>query len=84
MIFVTIVNSPEGKFEETVRALKRLVVPEGVKIREFLGLFGQPDSIIIFETSDERTAVDFVCHLASYVNCKTQMALPIDEFKWTK
>ena len=84
MLFVTIVNAPEGKFEETVRALKRLVIPDGVKIREFLGVFGQPDAIIIFETSDERTAVDFVCHLATYMNCKTQMALPIDEFKWTK
>ncbi|KYK30602.1 MAG: hypothetical protein AYK23_01005 [Candidatus Proteinoplasmatales archaeon SG8-5] len=84
MLFVTIVNSPEGKFEETVRALKRLKVPKGIKIREFIGLFGEPDAILIFETENEHTAVDFVCHLSSYVNCKTQMALSIDEFKWTK
>ena len=84
MLFVTIVNAAEGKFEETVRALKRMKIPEGVKVREFVGLFGSPDAIIIFETADEKTAVDFVCHLSSYVSCKTQMALPIDEFKWTR
>ena len=84
MLFVTIVNAPEGKFEETVRALKRLKVTDGVKVREFVGLFGAPDAIIIFETANEKAAVDFVSHLASYVNCKTQLALPIDEFKWTK
>ena len=84
MLFVTIVNSAEGKFEETVRALKRMQIPDGIKVREFVGLFGEPDAIIIFETESEKTAVDFVCHLASYVNCKTQMALPIDEFKWTR
>jgi uncharacterized protein with GYD domain len=84
MLFVSIVNAPEGKFEETVRALKRLKIPEGIKLREFVGLFGEPDAILIFETEDQNKATDFVCELASYVNCKTQLALPIDEFKWTK
>jgi uncharacterized protein with GYD domain len=84
MLFVTIVKSPEGKFEETVRALKRLKIPKDIKVREFIGLFGEPDAIIIFETKSEKTAVDFVCSLASNVNCKTHMALPISEFKWTK
>lgn len=84
MLFVSIVNSHPGKFEETVRALKRLQVPENIKIREFVGLFGEPDAVIIFEAGDETSAVDFVCHLAASVDCKTQMALPIDEFRWTK
>jgi len=84
MLFVSIVKAGEGKFEETVRALKRLKIPKNVKVREFIGLFGEPDAIIIFETTDEKTAVDFACHLASYVNCKTHMALPIDDFKWTR
>lgn len=84
MLLVTTIKAKEGQFEETIRALKRLKVPEGVKIREFLGLFGEPDAIIIFEANNEKTAVEFVCLIASSVNCKTSMALPIDEFKWTK
>ncbi len=84
MLFVTIVHSHPGKFEETVRALKRLKIPEDIKIREFLGLFGDPDAIIIFEAGDEKIAVDFVCRLAASVDCKTLMAVPIDEFRWTK
>ena len=84
MLFVSTIHANEGKFEDTIRALKRLKIPEGVKVREFLGLFGEPDAIIIFETQDEKQAVEFVCMIASSVTCKTSMALPIDEFKWTK
>jgi uncharacterized protein with GYD domain len=84
MLFVTTIHAADGKFEDAIRALKRLKVPEGVKIREFLGLFGDPDAIIVFETKDEKQAVDFVCLIASSVMCKTSLALPIDEFKWTK
>ena len=84
MLFVTMIHSLPGKFEETVRSLKRLKVPGDIKIREFLGLFGDPDAIIIFEAEDEKVAVEFVSHLAAYVPCKTSLALPIEEFKWTR
>jgi uncharacterized protein with GYD domain len=84
MLFVTTIESGEGKFEDTIRALKRLKIPEGIKVREFLGMFGEPDAILIFETSDEKHAVDFVCMIAQSVKCKTSLALPIDEFRWTK
>ena len=81
---VTTITAMDGKFEDTIRALKRLKVPEGIKIREFLGLFGEPDALIVFEAEDEKCAVEFVCLIASQVMCKTSLALPIDEFKWTK
>ena len=84
MLFVTTIESGEGKFEDTIRALKRLKIPEGIEVREFLGLFGEPDAILIFETSDEAHAVDFVCMINQSVKCKTSLALPIDEFRWTK
>ncbi|MDD4307885.1 MAG: hypothetical protein PHU53_03650 [Thermoplasmata archaeon] len=84
MLLVTTITAMDGKFEETIRALKRLKVPEGIKVREFLGLFGEPDAMIIFEASDEKKAVEFVCLLGSQVMCKTSLAFPIDEFKWTK
>ena len=84
MLFVTTIESGEGKFEDTIRALKRLKIPEGIVVREFLGLFGEPDAILIFETADEKHAVDFVCTINQSVKCKTSLALPIDEFRWTK
>ena len=84
MLFVTTIQANDGKFEDTIRALKRMKIPDGVKVREFLGLFGDPDALIVFETQDEKHAVDFVCLIASSVMCKTSLALPIDEFKWTK
>ncbi|MCK4266644.1 MAG: hypothetical protein KAX31_05140 [Thermoplasmata archaeon] len=84
MLFVTIVNAPSGKYEETVRALKRLKIPENIVVKEFLGLFGEPDALIVFEAPDESAAVNFIGTLASYVNCKTHLALPIEEFRWTR
>jgi hypothetical protein len=48
MLLVTTIQAKEGRFEDTIRALKRLKIPEGIKIREFLGLFGETDAIIIF------------------------------------
>ena len=78
------IQSMPGKYEETVRALKRLKIPEDIKIREFLGLFGEPDAMIVFEAENETAAVDFVSHLAGYVTCKTSLAHPIDEFTWTR
>lgn len=84
MLFVTTIHAADGKFEDAIRALKRLKIPDGVKVREFLGLFGDPDAIIVYETQNEKQAVDFVCLIASCVMCKTSLALPIDEFKWTK
>ena len=84
MLFVTTIESSEGKFEDNIRALKRLKIPEEIKIREFLGLFGEPDAIIIFEASDEKHALDFVCLIAQSVKSKTSLAMPIDEFRWTQ
>ena len=77
------INSLPGKYEETVRSLKRLKVPDDIHIREFIGLFGEPDVMIIFEADDEMAAVHFVSQLAVYVPCTTSLALPIEDFKWT-
>ena len=84
MLFVTIVHSHPGTFEETVRALKRLKIPEDIKIREFLGLFGDPDAIIIFEASDEATAVEFVGQYAEWFKTETAVAFPVEGYKWTR
>jgi len=84
MIFVTMIETTPGSYEESLRAVKRLKIPENIKIREFLGLFGGVDVIIIFEADDEKAAVDFISHIACYVQCKTSFAVPIDEFTWTR
>jgi hypothetical protein len=78
------ITAQPGKFEDCVRSLKRFKIPEGIVVREFLGLFGEPDAMIVFEAESESIAVEFVSHLACYVDCRTSLALPIDEFKWTR
>ena len=78
------IETTPGTYEESLRAMKRLKVPENIKIREFLGLFGGVDVIIIFEAEDQKDAVDFISHIACYVECQTSFAVPIDEFTWTR
>ena len=51
MLFVTMIKSLPGTFEESLRAMRRLKIPENIQIREFSGLFGDIDAIISKESA---------------------------------
>ena len=40
MFFVTLLKSLPGKYTEAIRLFKNPKIPEGVRILNFLGLFG--------------------------------------------
>ncbi|MEO0183125.1 MAG: hypothetical protein ABIL40_06590, partial [candidate division WOR-3 bacterium] len=48
MTFITTLDVIPGRADEMLKAVKELKIPEGIKIREFLSLFGKPDYILIF------------------------------------
>jgi hypothetical protein len=83
MIFVAHITAMPGRYEEMVRLLKHIRVPKEVNIKLFLGLFGKPDAIIVFETEDEGMAAEFVGQFSSIAECATSLAVPIEELKWT-
>lgn len=83
MLFVTTLKVIPGKYEEATRSIRRPKIPKDVKIREFLGLFGKPDVIIIFEATNEKVAADFTVQFGRFAELITSLALPIEEFKWT-
>jgi len=83
MLFVTTLKFLPGKYEEGTRLCKRPKIPEGLKIKLFLGLFGKPDALIVFEAPDEGTAADFAVQFGRVAESATALALPIEEFKWT-
>ena len=83
MMFVAHITAMPGRYEETVRLLKHLRMPKEIKIKLFLGLFGKPDAIIVFETQSESTAAEFVSQFANVAECSTALGVPIEDLKWT-
>ncbi len=84
MLFVTKLQALPGKYDEATRLFRHPKIPDEIKIREFLGLFGKPDAIIIFEAPSESVAAEFAVQFGSAVESVTSLALPIEQFKWTR
>jgi len=84
MMFVTLLKSLPGKYTEAIRLFKNPKVPEGIKIHEFLGLFGEFDCLIVFEGPNEEKAAEFVVQFGTLSDPKTLVAFPANQLKWTK
>ena len=84
MLFVTFFETLPGKNAKAIKLLKNPVTPEGVKIIRSLGMFGQPDAMIIFETDCEKSASDFVVQFTEVANIKTSLAFPMESMRWTQ
>lgn len=84
MLFVTTLKALPGMYEEATRLFRHPKIPETIKIREFLGLFGKPDAIIIFEAPSGQEAAEFAVQFGSAAESSTSLAMPIDQFKWTR
>lgn len=83
MLFVCTMKTLPGKYEEGVRLFKHPKIPDGINIREFLGIFGTIDAIIVFEAPNETVAADFAVQFARVADVSTSLSLPVEEFKWT-
>lgn len=83
MLFVTHLSIIPGRYVEAIRTLKNPRVPQGVRVREYLGVFSMHDAEMIFEAPDEGTAVEFVGQFGEHFKTETSVAFPVEEFKWT-
>jgi len=79
MIFVTTLDLIPGKNDDLRKIIKNLKVPEDIKIKEFLSLFGKPDYLIIFDAPDEERAMAFVLKFASVTVPKTALGFPVEK-----
>ena len=84
MLFVTSMKALHGQYLEAIKVFKRPKIPEGVEIKEFIGIFGNVDAIVIFEAPDEATAADFTVQFGHVADVCTAVAMPIDDLKWTR
>jgi uncharacterized protein with GYD domain len=77
-------KSRYGQHLEAIKLFKRPKIPEGIKIREFIGIFGTSDALVIFEAVDEATAAEFTVQFCHVADVQTSLALPIEDLKWTR
>lgn len=79
MIFVTTLDLIPGKNDDLRKIIKNLKVPEDIKIKEFLSLFGKPDYLVIFEAPDEESAMAFVLKFTTVTVPKTALGFPVEK-----
>ena len=84
MLFVTSMNIIPGNYTKAVKLFKNPVKPEKVKILKFLGMFGIPDALLIFEAPDEETAGEFIIQFGDVAELKTAVGFPIEKMTWTR
>ena len=80
MLFVTLL-APKGKGEAAVGYLKKLKAPRGITIRAVYFTLGRYDSVIIFEASDVKAAMNFSMEVgfATDYSVETLTAVPAKE-----
>ncbi|MCX7995684.1 MAG: GYD domain-containing protein [candidate division WOR-3 bacterium] len=78
MTFITMLDVIPGRADELLNTVKNLKIPEGVKIKEFLSLFGKPDYILIFEAPDEEKAMNFILKFVAYAVPKTSLGVRVE------
>ncbi len=79
MIFVSTLDVIPGKVDDLQKIIKSLEVPEDIKIREFLTLFGKPDYLLTFEAPDEEKAMSFILKFVSVAVPKTSVGVPVEK-----
>ena len=84
MLYVTFMNIIPGNYKSAIKLFKNPVIPEGVKIIRFLGMFGIPDAILIFESPNEETAGDFILQFGDVAELKTSVSIPIEKMRWVQ
>jgi len=80
MLFVSLMQ-PKGKGAETVKYLKEVKAPKGIKIRDVLFTFGRYDGVIVFEASNEKEAMKFIMEtgFTTQYTMETLTAVPAKE-----
>jgi len=84
LLFLTLLEVLPGRAGDQTGTLKRIrsvTPPAGIKILGVYFLFGRYDGAILFEAPDLRTAKDFILRAATHIyKTETFTALPAEEF----
>ncbi|MGC8996042.1 MAG: hypothetical protein ACP5JT_05120 [Thermoplasmata archaeon] len=81
MLFVTFINSNPTTYNNLINLMKKLHLPDGVRVIGKYVLFGKPDALIIFEAQNEINALKFVEQFVSVGDTQTHSILNVDDIK---
>lgn len=79
MLFVMFATAHSERYGDLFHLLRHARIPEGVKIREKLEIFGKPDVVVIFEANNEELASKFVEQFGKVSDVITHLALRVRE-----
>ena len=82
MLFVSSMNIIPGNYKKAVKLFKNPIIPDGVKIKSFMWMFGIPDAIIVFSAPNEETAGEFILQFGEVAELKTSVGFPIEKMRW--
>ena len=82
MLFITTMNIIPGNYKKAIKLFKNPIVQDGIEIKCFFGMFGIPDTILIFEAPNEETAGSFILQFGEVAELKTSVAVPIEKMSW--
>jgi len=77
MIFVMFATANPERFADLFHVVRNMKVPEGIKVREKLEIFGKPDVLIVFEAPNEEMAAKFVEQFGWVSTVTTHLALKV-------
>jgi uncharacterized protein with GYD domain len=84
LLFLTLLEVLPGRAGDKPGTLKRIrsvTPPTGIKIHGIYFLFGRYDGAILFEAPNLRTGKDFILRAATHIyKTETLTALPAEEF----
>ncbi len=84
MLFITTMNIIPGNYKRAIKLFKNPNLREGIEIKCFYGMFGIPDTILIFEAPDEETAGSFIIQFGEVAELKTSLGVPIEKMRWVQ
>ena len=77
MIFVMFATANPERFAYLFHLLRNMNVPEGIKIREKLEIFGKPDVVLVFEAFNKELASKFIEQFGMVSTVTTHLAMRV-------
>jgi uncharacterized protein with GYD domain len=84
LMFLCTLRFMPGHYEQAIRNYKNPKIPEGLKLLQFLGIFGEEDALVIFDAPNEVTAAEFVVQFREHSHTATSVVFPVENYKWTR
>ena len=80
MLFVSLLL-PKGRGMDAIKYLKALKAPKGITLKGVYFTYGRYDGIIMFEATDETTAMKFIMEtgFATMYTVETLVAVPAEK-----